>query len=53
MFDQSLEAADAHTDVDLSVVYTPLNGTGLECCERILERIGIGNVTLVEEQANP
>ena len=53
VFDQSLEAADAHTDVDLSVVYTPLNGTGLECCERILERIGIGNVTLVEEQANP
>ena len=37
----------------LSVVYTPLNGTGLECVSRILERIGVSDVTLVEEQAVP
>ena len=53
VLEQSLEPADAHADVDLKVVYTPLNGTGLECCERIFKRIGIGNVTLVEEQAVP
>lgn len=38
---------------DFSVVYTPLNGTGLECMQRILERVGIKNVTVVPEQANP
>ena len=38
---------------DFSVVYTPLNGTGLECMHRILERVGIKNVTVVPEQANP
>lgn len=37
----------------LSVVYTPLNGTGLECVSRILERIGVSDVMLVEEQAVP
>lgn len=34
-------------------MYTPLNGTGLECVSRILERIGVSDVTLVEEQAVP
>ena len=38
---------------DLKVVYTPLNGTGLECVTRILDRIGIRDVTLVPEQAHP
>lgn len=38
---------------DFSVVYTPLNGTGMECMHRILERVGIKNVTVVSEQANP
>lgn len=38
---------------DFSVVYTPLNGTGMECMHRILERVGIKNVTVVPEQANP
>ncbi len=51
--DQSLEADGAHADVELNVVYTPLNGTGLECCERIFDRIGVRNVTLVEEQSTP
>ena len=38
---------------DFSVVYTPLNGTGLECVQRILSRVGITNVTVVPEQAEP
>ncbi len=37
----------------LRVVYTPLNGTGLECVTRILERIGVSDVHVVEEQAQP
>lgn len=36
-----------------SVVYTPLNGTGLECVTRILKEIGVENVTVVPEQAYP
>ncbi len=38
---------------DFKVVYTPLNGTGMECVSNILERIGITNVTVVPEQAHP
>lgn len=38
---------------NLNVVYTPLNGAGLECVRAILQRIGVENVTLVPEQANP
>lgn len=38
---------------ELSVVYTPLNGTGLECVSHVLEEIGIRDVTVVPEQAEP
>ncbi|MBQ6395360.1 MAG: phospho-sugar mutase [Atopobiaceae bacterium] len=38
---------------DFKVVYTPLNGSGLECMEKILARIGITDVTVVPEQRNP
>ena len=38
---------------DYSVVYTPLNGTGMECVTRILKEIGVDNVTVVPEQAEP
>ncbi|MDO4183556.1 MAG: phospho-sugar mutase [Coriobacteriia bacterium] len=48
---QSLEAGSPETD--LSVVYTPLNGTGLECDQRIFEFAQVNNVTLVPEQAQP
>ena len=37
----------------LKLVYTPLNGTGLECVSRILERVGITDVTVVPEQKDP
>ena len=38
---------------DYSVVYTPLNGTGMECVTRILKEIGVENVTVVPEQSEP
>ena len=50
---QSVEPLDAEGDVPLRVVYTPLNGTGLSCVMRILERVGVNDVCLVEEQAAP
>lgn len=39
--------------LDLKVVYTPLNGAGLECVTKILRRIGIEDVTIVPEQEHP
>ena len=44
---------DAASSVPLKLVYTPLNGTGLECVGRILERVGITDITVVPEQAEP
>ena len=38
---------------ELKLVYTPLNGTGLECVKLILDRIGVTDVTVVPEQAQP
>lgn len=35
------------------VVYTPLNGTGMECVSRILSEIGVNDVTVVSEQSQP
>lgn len=37
----------------LSVVYTPLNGTGRVCVTRILGKIGVKDVTVVPEQEFP
>lgn len=42
------KAADGY-----KVVYTPLNGTGMECVTRILKEIGVNNVDVVSEQAQP
>ena len=42
------KAADGY-----KVVYTPLNGTGLECVTRILSEIGVTDVEVVAEQAEP
>ncbi len=50
----SSQHVEAPTDGDdLKLVYTPLNGTGMECVGRILERIGVRDVTVVPEQAEP
>jgi phosphoglucomutase len=37
----------------LKVVYTPLNGTGRVCVTRILDKIGVKDVTVVPEQEYP
>ena len=46
-------AAPEDAQSPLKLVYTPLNGTGLECVSRILERVGITDVTVVPEQKDP
>ena len=38
---------------DVSIVYSPLNGTGLKPVTRVLSETGFNNVTVVEEQRNP
>ena len=38
---------------DVAIVYSPLNGTGLEPVTRALEETGFTNITIVEEQRNP
>lgn len=40
-------------DADLSVVYTPLNGTGNKLVRRVLSEIGVKNVSIVKEQELP
>lgn len=37
----------------VSIVYTPLNGTGLIPIMKILKESGFSNITVVEEQKNP
>lgn len=50
---QSVEDGASQASEKLKVVYTPLNGTGLKCVLRILERVGITDVTVVPEQSEP
>lgn len=38
---------------DLKLVYTPLNGSGLSCVTRALDRCGFRDVTVVPEQEKP
>ncbi|AEB07299.1 phosphoglucomutase/phosphomannomutase alpha/beta/alpha domain I [Coriobacterium glomerans PW2] len=45
------QSLDISPSTRISVVYTPLNGTGQECVGRILDRIGNVDVTLVPEQS--
>ncbi len=40
-------------DKELAVVYTPLNGTGLDPVLRTLRESGYGNITVVKEQEEP
>ena len=40
-------------DADLKVVYTPLNGAGNKLVRKILDRVGVTNVTVVKEQELP
>ena len=47
------QAMPVEAETPLRVVYTPLNGTGLECVQRILTEIGVTDVHVVEEQRLP
>ena len=38
---------------DLSIVYTPIHGTGIELVPKVLDRFGFRNVHLVSEQIEP
>ena len=38
---------------DLKLVYTPLNGAGLECVKKLTAKLGIRNMTIVREQEQP
>lgn len=40
-------------DRNVSIVYTPLNGTGLKPVLRALKESGFNNITVVKEQENP
>ena len=37
----------------LKLVYTPLNGAGLECVKMLTKKLGIQNMTIVPEQEQP
>lgn len=42
-----------NVDKNVAIVYSPLNGTGLEPVTRVLDEEGYNNITIVEEQRNP
>ncbi|WP_124065182.1 phospho-sugar mutase [Clostridium sp. E02] len=40
-------------DKSVSIVYTPLNGSGLSCVTQVLEQNGFTNISVVAEQEKP
>ena len=50
---QSLLSDDLAINKDVSIVYTPLNGTGLKPVLRALKESGYTNITVVKEQEQP
>ena len=44
---------DDSIDRELSIVYTPLNGSGLKCVTSCLKKNGFNNISVVEEQREP
>lgn len=40
-------------DRDISIIYTPLNGTGISCVPQCLRRNGFSNITIPREQQEP
>lgn len=48
-----LPGTEEKADKDISIVYSPLNGTGLKPVLRILKESGYTNVTVVKEQEQP
>lgn len=50
---ESLLSDNVSVDKNVSIVYTPLNGTGLKPVLRALKESGYTNITVVKEQENP
>ena len=50
---QSLLSESSCIDKNISIVYTPLNGTGLKPVLRALNESGYTNITIVKEQEKP
>ena len=48
--EKTLEVSTGEDCSALRIVYTPLHGVGLECVSRVLEGIGVAEVTTVDEQ---
>ena len=44
---------DGTGTADLKLVYTPLNGSGLECVRKLLAKLGVAHMTVVPEQEKP
>lgn len=43
----------AGTPKDISIIYTPLNGTGISCIPKCLEKNGFVNISIPDQQRNP
>lgn len=50
VFAQRVGSGDAGA---LKLVYTPLNGAGLECVQKLLKKLGVTHLTVVPEQEKP
>lgn len=49
----SQSLCEAEIDKGVSIVYTPLNGSGLRCVTRVLKENGFTNISVVAEQEKP
>ena len=53
-FVEAVAALRPGNDVSqLRLVYTPLNGSGLECVKKLLKKMGVADVTVVPSQETP
>ena len=50
---ESLSVRDAEIDKSISIVYSPLNGTGSESVQRVMRERHFSNFTVVPEQKDP
>lgn len=49
----SQSLCEEEIDKGVSIVYTPLNGSGLRCVTRVLKENGFTNISIVAEQEKP
>ncbi|MGL1885917.1 MAG: phospho-sugar mutase [Reichenbachiella sp.] len=49
----SLSPESIKNQADLSIVFSPIHGTGMPLVPSILKRMGFNNINVVEEQAEP